>query len=98
MASSCTEWKNLGNFLRVDLPSNQSTVVPLVEDMTVYDLVKSTCTKRQLEPDAYFLKLGLEDSSGNMGMSYLYTVQLRNTCTWALVQIPSTWLFAIAST
>ena len=67
LTSSYSEWKSLGNFLRVDLPSSQSTVVPLVQDMKISDVVASICKKRQLEPEAYFMKLGLEDNSGNIG-------------------------------
>lgn len=60
----------MGNFLRISLDNNQSTVIPLHNEMTVLEVVENTCSKRQLEPEAYFLKLGVEDSSGSAGDSF----------------------------
>ena len=60
----------MGNFLRISLDNNQSTVIPLHNEMTVLEVVENTSSKRQLEPEAYFLKLGVEDSSGSTGDSF----------------------------
>ena len=60
----------MGNFLRISLDNNQSTVIPLHNEMTVLEVIENTCSKRQLEPEAYFLKLGVEDSSGSTGDSF----------------------------
>lgn len=65
LSSSHSDWKSMGNFLRISLDNNQSTVIPLHNEMTVLEVVENTCSKRQLEPEAYFLKLGVEDSSGS---------------------------------
>ena len=69
----------MGNFLRVNLDNNQSTVIPLHGEMTVLEVVESTCGKRQLNPEGFYLKLGVEDSSGVTGkeniVSYNFYVQ-----------------------
>ena len=70
LSSSHSDWKSMGNFLRISLDNNQSTVIPLHNEMTVLEVVENTCSKRQLEPEAYFLKLGVEDSSGSTGDSF----------------------------
>lgn len=67
LSSSHSDWKNMGNFLRISLDNNQSTVIPLHNEMTVLEVVENTCSKRQLNPAAYYLKLGMEDSSGVTG-------------------------------
>ena len=67
LSSSHSDWKNLGNFLRISLDNNQSTVIPLHNEMTILEVVENTCSKRQLNPEAYYLKLGLEDDSGVTG-------------------------------
>ncbi|XP_032228950.1 protein still life, isoform SIF type 1 isoform X2 [Nematostella vectensis] len=64
LSSSHSDWKSLGNYLRISLPSNQATVIPLGHDMTVREAVESTCQKRQLEPRAHYLRLGKEDNNG----------------------------------
>ncbi|XP_029197221.2 protein still life, isoforms C/SIF type 2-like [Acropora millepora] len=64
LSSSHSDWKSMGNFLRVNLDNNQSTVIPLHGEMTVLEVVESTCGKRQLNPEGFYLKLGVEDSSG----------------------------------
>ena len=71
LSSSHSEWRNLGNFLRVALPSHQSTVIPLQAEMTVWDVVENTCNKRQLDPLQHFLKLGIEDNTGKIGRGFL---------------------------
>lgn len=65
LSSSHSDWKSMGNFLRISLENNQSTVIPLHNEMTVQEVVENTCSKRQLDPAAYYLKLGVEDSSGS---------------------------------
>ena len=67
LSSSHSDWKNLGNFLRISLDNNQSTVIPLHNEMTILEVVENTCSKRQLNPEAYYLKLGLEEDSGVTG-------------------------------
>ena len=67
LSSSHSDWKNMGNFLRISLDNNQSTVIPQHNKMTILEVVENTCSKRQLEPAAYYLKLGREDSSGTTG-------------------------------
>ena len=57
----------MGNFLRISLDNNQSTVIPQHNEMTILEAVENTCSKRQLQPEAYYLKLGMEDSSGATG-------------------------------
>ena len=57
----------MGNFLRISLDNNQSTVIPLHNEMTVLEVVEGTCSKRQLDPAAHYLKLGTEDSAGTTG-------------------------------
>lgn len=67
LSSSHSDWKNLGNFLRISLDNNQSTVIPLHNEMTILEVVENTCGKRQFDPAAYYLKLGTEDASGATG-------------------------------
>ena len=57
----------MGNFLRISLDNNQSTVIPLHNQMTIFEVVENTCNKRQFDPAAYYLKLGIEDTSGATG-------------------------------
>lgn len=88
LSSSHSDWKNLGNFLRISLDNNQSTVIPLHNEMTILEVVENTCSKRQLNPEAYYLKLGLEDDSGVTGkgknwfsenvINIIFCSQLRN--------------------
>ncbi|XP_027051518.1 T-lymphoma invasion and metastasis-inducing protein 1-like isoform X1 [Pocillopora damicornis] len=75
LSSSHSDWKNLGNFLRISLDNNQSTVIPLHNEMTILEVVENTCSKRQLNPEAYYLKLGLEDDSGVTD----YTIPLQDS-------------------
>ena len=67
LSSSHSDWKNLGNFLRINLDNNQSTVIPLHNKMTILEVVENTCNKRQFDPAEYYLKLGTEDASGSTG-------------------------------
>ena len=67
LSSSHSDWKNLGNFLRINLDNNQSTVIPLHNEMTILEVVENTCNKRQFDPAEYYLKLGTEDASGSTG-------------------------------
>lgn len=67
LSSSHSEWRSLGNYLRISLPSNQSTVIALSNEMTIQDVVVNTCEKRQLDPRLYFLKLGIQEEDGIIG-------------------------------
>lgn len=67
LSSSHSDWKNLGNFLRINLDNNQSTVIPLHNEMTILEVVENTCNKRQFDAAEYYLKLGTEDASGSTG-------------------------------
>lgn len=71
LSSSHSDWKSLGNYLRISLPNNQSTVIALQSDMTVDDVVVNTCEKRQLEPRGYFLKLGIQEADGSAGTKHV---------------------------
>lgn len=57
------EWNQIGNFLRVELPGKGSTVVSLKEDMTFRDAVIAVTSKRQLDPEMYFIMFGMEKDS-----------------------------------
>ena len=84
LSSSHSDWKSMGNFLRISLENNQSTVIPLHNEMTVQEVVENTCSKRQLDPAAYYLKLGVEDSFGSTGklkLPFLYYKALLATQT-----------------
>ena len=69
LSSSQLVWKikSMGNVLLISLDNDQSTVIPLHNEMTVQEVVESTCSRRQLNPDAFYLRLGVEDSSGATG-------------------------------
>lgn len=71
LSSSHSDWKSLGNYLRISLPNNQSTVIALQKEMTADDVVLNTCEKRQLEPRAYFLKLGIQEGDGTSGIRHV---------------------------
>lgn len=73
LSSSHSDWKSMGNFLRVSLDNNQSTVIPLHSEMTVLEVVENTCGKRQLNPEGFYLKLGVEDSSGVTGKENIFS-------------------------
>ena len=61
-------WGKIGNFLQVQLPNNQTTMVPYENGMTVNDLVLKSCEKRHLQAVDHFLMLLLEENeSGLMG-------------------------------
>ena len=81
LCSSHSDWKSLGNFLRINLANNQSTVIPLHNEMSILEVVENTCNKRQLDPAGYFLKLGLEDSSGTVGWCFF-----SNGCCFAKIK------------
>ena len=91
LSSSHSDWKSMGNFLRVNLDNNQSTVIPLHGEMTVLEVVESTCGKRQLNPEGFYLKLGVDDSSGVTGkgkycflqfLSLLPFLEFQNKCVY----------------
>ena len=63
LVSDMSEWRLMGNFVRVELPGRGSTVVPLKEDMTFIDVVVAVASKRQLDPDLYFVMFGVERES-----------------------------------
>lgn len=63
LVSDISDWRLMGNFVRVELASHGSTVVPLKEDMTFIDVVCAVANKRQLDPDMYFITFGVERES-----------------------------------
>ena len=93
LSSSHSDWKSMGNFLRVNLDNNQSTVIPLHGEMTVLEVVENTCGKRQLNPEGFYLKLGVEDSSGVTGKENI--VSYNNFCVQKLLKSDSLITLAI---
>ena len=63
VTSDMSDWKQIGNFLRIELPGHGSTVVLMKEDMTFYDVVRAVTNKRQLDPEMYFIMFGVEKQS-----------------------------------
>ena len=63
MISDMSEWKQMGKFLRVELPGHGSTVVSMKEDMTFQDVVLAVTNKRQLDPEMYFIMFGVDKQS-----------------------------------
>jgi hypothetical protein len=63
LVSDMSDWKQMGNFLRVELPGHGSTVVSMKEDMTFQDVVLAVTSKRQLDPKMYFIMFGVEKQS-----------------------------------
>ena len=63
LVSDMSDWKQMGNFLRVELPGHGSTVVSMKEDMTFQDVVLAVTSKRQLDPEMYFIMFGVEKQS-----------------------------------
>jgi hypothetical protein len=63
MVSDMSDWKQMGNFLRVELPGHGSTVVSMKEDMTFQDVVLAVTSKRQLDPEMYFVMFGVDKES-----------------------------------
>lgn len=79
-------WGKIGNFLQVQLPSNQTTMVPFEKGMTVNDLVLKSCDKRLLEAVDHFLMLLSEDNeSGLIGDS----IDLQICTLWSYSQLSS---------
>lgn len=74
IASDMSDWQQMGNFLRIELPGHGSTVVSMKEDMTFYDVVRTVTNKRQLDPEMYFIMFGVEKQSqiGNFIQFFLY--------------------------
>ena len=74
IASDMSDWQQMGNFLRIELPGHGSTVVSMKEDMTFYDVVRAVTNKRQLNPEMYFIMFGVEKQSqiGNFNSIFLY--------------------------
>ena len=68
MISDMSDWKQMGKFLRVELPGHGSTVVSMKEDMTFQDVVLAVTNKRQLDPEMYFIMFGVAKHSqiGNL--------------------------------
>ena len=62
-ASDMSDWKQMGDFLRVELPGHGSTVVSKKEDMSFQDVVLAVAKKRQLDPEMYFMIFGVEKQS-----------------------------------
>ena len=61
-------WGRLGNFVQIQLPNNQTTMITLVDRMTIRQVIQSSCEKRHLQPADHFLMLLSEDNdSGLMG-------------------------------
>ncbi|XP_065057687.1 protein still life, isoforms C/SIF type 2-like isoform X1 [Rhopilema esculentum] len=63
-------WGRIGNFLQVQLPNNQTTMVPFERGMTVNDIVQKSCEKRHLPPADHFLMLLSEDNDSGL-MDYV---------------------------
>ena len=63
IVSDMSDWKQMGNFLRVELPGHGSTVVSMKEDMTFHDVVLYVTNKRQLDPEMYFIMFGVDKQS-----------------------------------
>ena len=74
MFSDMSDWKQMGNYLRVELPGRGSTVVSMKEDMTFQDVVHAVTNKRQLDPEQYFMMFGVEKQSqiGNLYLCYSF--------------------------
>lgn len=60
VVSGLSDWRFMGNYVRVELPSRGSTVVPMKDDMTFLDVVSSVARKRHLDGDLYFVVFGVE--------------------------------------
>eukprot|EP00112_Aurelia_sp_Birch-Aquarium-sp1_P015853 Seg3542.1 transcript_id=Seg3542.1/GoldUCD/mRNA.D3Y31 product="Protein still life isoforms C/SIF type 2" protein_id=Seg3542.1/GoldUCD/D3Y31 len=63
-------WGKLGNFVQIQLPNNQTTMIPLVDRMTVRQVIQSSCEKRHLQPADHFLMLLSEDNDSGL-MDYV---------------------------
>lgn len=76
IVSDISDWKQIGNFLRVELPGHGSTVVSITDDMTFQDVVQAVTKKRQLDSEMYFIMFGIEKHSqiGNFFRIFLYFV------------------------
>ena len=67
-------WGRIGNFFQVQLPNNQTTMIPCEDGLTVYDLVMKSCEKRHLPFVDHFLMLLVEDNeSGLMGKFIVFS-------------------------
>ncbi|XP_065185270.1 protein still life, isoform SIF type 1-like isoform X1 [Sycon ciliatum] len=53
-------------YLRIELPDKQSTVILLQDGMTAGDVLDVACEKRNLDPDGTFLVLGLNRADTGM--------------------------------
>ena len=60
VVSGLSDWRFMGNYVRVELPSRGTTVVPMKDDMTFLDVVSAVARKRHLDADLYFVVFGVE--------------------------------------
>ncbi len=62
-------WERIGNFVQVQLPNNQTTMIPSQEGMRALDVINNSCEKRNLAAVDHFLMFLTEDNdNGLMGM------------------------------
>ena len=72
--ASFVENKKSGNYIRVLLPSNQSSVINLSSSMTIKTVLTKTCKKRQLDPRDHFISLGVETGTAEERKTGKYPV------------------------
>ena len=71
MKETKDNWGRIGNFLQVQLPNNQTTMIASEDDLTVKGLIDKSCEKRHLDPSMHFLMLLNEDNnSGLVGKNH----------------------------
>ena len=56
----------IGRLVRVSLPHNQKTVVPVKPGVTVYELLIHCCKKRKLDPKDHFIRIKTVTTPTNM--------------------------------
>jgi len=81
-------WGRIGNFFQVQLPNNQTTMIPSEDGLTVYDLVMKSCEKRHLPVVDHFLMLLVEDNeSGLMDYHIPHQSELLSDQTYTTLKI-----------
>eukprot|EP00794_Sanderia_malayensis_P002640 gene2640-3057_t len=58
--------EKFGNLLQVQLPNNQTTMIPSDDGMTVFSVISTSCEKRKLVPSDHFLMLLTEDNDNGL--------------------------------